>query len=270
MPPEPAPSPIGPMGWVRGLLRAAAIIVVIVPSLLLTVLGHYLVERPFFRPQRPFTPYLTILVCRSALVVMGLRYIRRGARMAARGAVVANHSSWLDIFALNAGKRIYFVSKSEVAGWPGIGILARATGTVFINRDRREARQQQEIFQQRLLAGHKLLFFPEGTSTDGSVVLPFKTTLFEAFFADGLRHEMHIQPCTVIYHPPESEDRQFYGWWGDMAFGPHLLKVLAAPKQGAVEVVYHQPVRVDDFPNRKSLAAHVEDVVRSAMPPNRR
>jgi 1-acyl-sn-glycerol-3-phosphate acyltransferase len=234
------------------------------------LVGHYLIERPFYGKRRPLTPYLTVFVCRSAFFILGMKYKKRGARMDRRGAVVANHSSWLDIFTLNAGKRIYFVSKAEVAGWPGIGTLAKATGTVFINRDRRDAKRQQEIFEDRLLAGHKLLFFPEGTSTDGMQVLPFKTTLFQAFFSEHLRHEMHIQPCTVIYRAPEGEDVRFYGWWGEMEFGPHLLKVLAAPKQGSVEVVYHAPVRVDAFPNRKSLAAHLEEVVRQGMPPERR
>lgn len=270
MPPEPAPERIPVMGWVRVFLRGLALIAVIGVCLGLMFVGHYLIERPFYGKKRPLTPYLTVFVCRSAFIILGMKYSRRGARMDQRGAVVANHSSWLDIFTLNAGKRIYFVSKAEVAGWPGIGTLAKATGTVFINRDRRDARKQQDIFEDRLLAGHKLLFFPEGTSTDGMVVLPFKTTLFQAFFSDHLRHEMHIQPCTVVYRAPEGADPRFYGWWGDMEFGPHLLKVLAAPKQGAVEVIYHEPVRVDDFPNRKSLAAHLEDAVRAGMPPERR
>ncbi len=270
MPPEPAPERIPVTGWVRVFLRGLALIAVIGVCLALMFVGHYLIERPFYGKKRPLTPYLTVFVCRSAFIILGMKYSRRGARMDQRGAVVANHSSWLDIFTLNAGKRIYFVSKAEVAGWPGIGTLAKATGTVFINRDRRDARKQQDIFEDRLLAGHKLLFFPEGTSTDGMVVLPFKTTLFQAFFSDHLRHEMHIQPCTVVYRAPEGADPRFYGWWGDMEFGPHLLKVLAAPKQGAVEVIYHEPVRVDDFPNRKSLAAHLEDAVRAGMPPERR
>jgi lyso-ornithine lipid O-acyltransferase len=94
-----------------------------------------------------------------------------------KGALVANHASWLDIFTLNACDRIYFVSKSEVAGWPGIGWLARATGTVFINRQGREAQMQKLLFEARLRAGHRLLFFPEGTSTDGQRVLDFKSTL---------------------------------------------------------------------------------------------
>ncbi|KAG1715421.1 1-acyl-sn-glycerol-3-phosphate acyltransferase [Nymphon striatum] len=237
---EPDPIIIGPAGWVRVILRGLVLGVLTFGCLAL----------------------LLLFVCRSAFLILGMRLIMRGELMKERGAVVANHSSWLDIFALNARKRIYFVSKSEVAKWPGIGWLARATGTVFINRNPREAAAQTEVFRNRLLAGHKLLFFPEGTSTDGLRVLPFKSTLFAAFFSDELRHEMHIQPVTVIYHAPQGEEDRFYGWWGDMEFGPHLLKTLAARRQGSVELVYHAPVRVDDFPNRKTLAAHVEQVVR--------
>ena len=123
---------------------------------------------------------------------------------------------------------------------------------------------QVALFEDRLQHGHRLLFFPEGTSTDGIRVLPFKPTLFAPFFSDRLVHDMHIQPVTVIYHPPEGADPRFYGWWGDMGFGEHLLKVLAQKRQGKVELVYHPPVRVDDFPNRKSLASHLETQVRSA------
>ena len=265
-PPEPAPVPIGAAGYLRAGLRGGALLTVITACLLL-LLALRLVERPIWGRRRPMTPYITVFVCRTALAILGIGYTRRGERMDQRGAVVANHSSWLDIFTLNAGKRLYFVSKAEVKGWPGIGLLAQVTGTVFINRDRREARLQQQIFEDRLLAGHKLLFFPEGTSTDGCVVLPFKSTLFQAFFAENLRHNLHVQPVTVCYSAPEGADPRFYGWWGDMTFGGHLMKVLAAPRQGRVEVIYHPPVRVDDFPNRKSLAAHCEETVRSAMPP---
>ena len=77
---------------------------------------------------------------------------------------------------------------------------------------------------------------------------------------------MRIQPVTVVYHAPDGEEARFYGWWGDMEFGTHLLKTLAAPRQGSVEVIYHPPVRVADFPDRKSLARALEDAVRSAHP----
>ncbi|MBN2907278.1 MAG: 1-acyl-sn-glycerol-3-phosphate acyltransferase [Rhodobacteraceae bacterium] len=261
----PQAPPIGPLGWVRVAWRGAALGTVTFGCLALLVLVR-LVERPLFGWHRPVTPFITQFVCRMAFVILGIRYRVRGTQMRARGAVVANHASWLDIFTLNARKRIYFVSKSEVAGWPGIGWLARATGTVFINRDRREARQHHDLFEERLTAGHKLLFFPEGTSTDGRRVLSFKTTLFAAFFSAPLRDILHVQPVTVIYTAPPGQDPRFYGWWGGMEFGPHLLKVLAAHPQGGVEVVYHPPLKVADFPDRKALARACEAAVRSAMP----
>ncbi len=249
------------LGWVRVVLRGLA-----VGSLTFGCLGLLLlvrlVERPLFGQGRPVTPYITQFVCRSAFILMGIRYRRIGAPMKGPGAVVANHSSWLDIFALNAAKRIYFVSKAEVAGWPGIGWLARATGTVFIARDRREAEAQIGVFRTRLSLGHKLLFFPEGTSTDGLQVLPFKPTLFAAFFDDALRETLSVQPVSVIYEAPGGADPRHYGWWGEMDFATHLLATLAQSPQGRVTVVYHEPVRVADFDGRKALAAHAEARVR--------
>lgn len=268
MPEEPSAERISLAGWLRVALRGLTLGMLVFGGLLILLLVR-MVERPFYGLHRPVTPHITQFVCRNAFRILQMPLRVRGTRMAEKGAVVANHASWLDIFTLNARKRVYFVSKAEVAGWPGIGWLARATGTVFIRRDRKDAKLQQQVFEERLLAGHKLLFFPEGTSTDSLQVLPFKSTLFQAFFHDHLRHEMHIQPVTVIYRAPEGEDPRFYGWWGDMDFGTHLLKTLAARRQGSVEVIYHDPVRVDDFPNRKSLAAHVEQKVRSGMPPER-
>jgi 1-acyl-sn-glycerol-3-phosphate acyltransferase len=175
--------------------------------------------------------------------------------------MVANHASWLDIFTLNALARIYFVSKAEVARWPGIGWLARATGTVFIERRASAAKAQRDVFHERLARGHRLLFFPEGTSTDGRRVLPFKSTLFDAFFDEAHREDVWIQPVTVNYRAPEGADPRYYGWWGDMDFGSHFAMVLAARRQGSVEVVFHDPVRVDDFDDRKALARHLEEVV---------
>ena len=232
---------------------------------LLLLLLVRLLERPVFGQQRPVTPYITQFVCRSAFLILGIKHQTVGEIMIERGAVVANHVSWLDIFALNAAKRIYFVAKSEVAGWPGIGWLARSTGTVFIRRTVQDAAVQKEIFKGRLMDGHKLLFFPEGTSTDGLRVLPFKSTLFAAFFEDGLREVLWIQPVSVAYTAPDREDPRFYGWWGTSAFGPHLLKTLAAQSHGKVQVIYHAPLRVADFTDRKTLALAAEEVVREAV-----
>lgn len=256
-------------GWARAVCRGIPIAMLVFGGLAVLLVLR-MAEAPLHGVRRPWTPHVTVFVCRHALLLMGLRPIVRGHRMKRDGAVVANHSSWLDIFALNAHDRVYFVSKSEVAAWPGIGWLARATGTVFINRDRREAGVQREIFEQRLGVGHKLLFFPEGTSTDGQRVLPFKPTLFAAFFSDRLRDKMWVQPVSVVYQAPDGTDPRFYGWWGDMEFGPHLVAVLAQSPQGRVEVIWHEPIKVSDYPDRKALAKATEESVAVAHASARR
>lgn len=262
---RPAPPAIGAGGWLRVVLRGAALGLTTYGGLLLLLLLR-LIERPLFGQNRPWTPRITRTVCRLALCEMGIGLQVRGQPMSGPGALVANHSGWMDIFALNAATCLYFVSKAEVASWPGIGWLARATGTVFITRKSTEARAQQQLFEDRLTHGHKLLFFPEGTSSDGRRVLPFKSTLFAAFFTPALRDSLSVQPVSVVWHAPEGQDPRFYGWWGDMDFAPHLLKLLAARHQGRVEVVFHPPLRVADFTDRKALTTAAEAAVRAAHP----
>lgn len=252
------------LDYLRVIRRGLPLGLLVFGGLLLLLLLR-LIERPIFGMQRPITPHITQFVCRNAFRILGIRFATNGEPMRQKGAVVANHAGWLDIFSLNARKRVYFVSKSEVASWPGIGWLARATGTVFINRDRKEAQNQIEVFRTRLMAGHKLLFFPEGTSSDSQRVLPFKSTLFAAFFTPELRDFMWVQPVTLRYFAPETRDPRFYGWWGDMDFAPHLLQTLATKRQGQVELVYHDPVKVSDFKGRKELAAYCEAAVREGL-----
>ena len=237
---------IGPLGALMILWRLPLLVLVVFGGLLVH-LTLRLAERPLAGLRRPVTPYVTQAVCKAALAVLGLRLVVRGEPMRGRGAVVANHVSWLDIFALNAPQRVCFVSKSEVARWPGIGWLARATGTVFIRRDARDARLQKEIFEARLRIGQHLCFFPEGTNSDGVRLLPFKPTLFAAFFAQGLSEILQVQPVSLVYHAPGGRDPRFYSWWGALGFGAHLLRVVAQPRQGRVEVVFHAPVAVSDF-----------------------
>lgn len=262
---HPTPVSVGPLGWVLMLLRGVVLATVVLVGLVI-LLAIRLIERPLYGQGRPVTPHITQIVCIIAFWIMGLRRAVVGTPMRHRGAVVANHTSWLDIFSLNAAQRIYFVSKSEVASWPGIGWLAKATGTLFIERNPKHARKQTEVFQQRLLDNHRLLFFPEGTSTDGLQVLPFKTTLFQSFFAPELRDVIWVQPVTVLYTAPDGTDPRFYGWWGDMSFGGHLLRTLASLRQGQVTTIYHNPLAVADFENRKALAQACEAQVRAAHP----
>ncbi len=147
--------------WLRILWRGGLVGGLVYAGLAVLLVVR-LVERPLFGMARPWTPQITRVVCRGAIWLLGLGYSVTGRPMRQRGAIVANHSSWLDIFVLNACQSIYFVAKSEVEHWAAIGWLARATGTVFIARKSREAKAQQAVFEERLRAGHKLLFFPGG------------------------------------------------------------------------------------------------------------
>lgn len=259
--PEMKPEPLSVLGWFRVILRGVPLVLVLLTGLAVHGLIR-LIERPFFGQNRPISPNITQIVCRLGLIILGLNLRIHGEAMNMPGAVVANHSSWLDIFVLNARKRIYFVAKAEVRDWPAIGWLARTTGTVFIKRDRREAKRHIETFQKRLSFGHRLLFFPEGTSTDSQRVLSFKTTLFAPFLNEEIRKNAHIQPVTVVYHAPKGRDPRFYGFWGDMELASHLLQVLGAPKNGSVDVVYSPPVNMLDWTDRKQLALELEETVR--------
>lgn len=261
---EPEPRRLRVLDWARVIWRGAPLLLLLgICFPLLLILRAP--ERAIWGMARPVTPYITQFVCIWACRLVGLRRVVRGTPMTTPGAYVSNHVTWLDIFVLNAAKRIYFVAKADVRGWPGIGWLARGTGTVFIRRDRAEAAAQARLFEDRLRAGHQLLFFPEGTSTDGAQVLAFKTTLFAAFFADRLREDMWVQPVTLRYGAPPGAHPQHYGWWGTMDFGGNLLQILGTPGLGRVEVIYHAPLRVAEIAGRKILAKEAEEAVRAGL-----
>lgn len=220
-------------------------------------------ERLVYKTHRPLTAWLPVIACRLSLPVLGLRPQVTGSLAHQTAAVVANHSSWLDIFVLNSLGPLYFVSKSEVASWPGIGWLARAAGTVFIARNRNQAAAQRDVLSARFAAGDRLLFFPEGTSSDGQRVLPFKSTLFAALFDPGLSRA-YVQPVSLFYHPRRGTDPRALGWWGDMEFGSHFFQVLAFGTGARVTVTCHDPVATTDALSRKDLAQKCEVLVKAS------
>ena len=200
------------------------------------------------------------------LWLTGLRLRVHGTPVGA-GALVANHSSWIDILALRSVRLIYFVSKAEVANWPGVGFITRITGTVFIERKRSQAKAQEAILRERIAADQLLCFFPEGTSTDGLRVLPFKSSLFSAFFTDGQGTDLAIQPVTVRYHPAERGGLPYnvYGWWGSMGFEAHIWDILTHSFGGTVEVIFHPATSASSFVDRKRLAEHCQRLVAHGM-----
>lgn len=202
---------------------------------------------------------------RFGLWVCGLTLKTSGTPMEQGGAIVANHSSWIDIFTMLAADKVHFVAKAEVSRWPVIGILSRQIDPVYIDRRRTAAKEHLQQLQDRLLRGDRLCFFPEGTSTDGLQVIPFKSTLFNTFLTPEIHQTVWVQPVSVIYHPPVGLPRAFYGWWGDMAMGSHLKSVFGLSFGGVVETVFHPPLRAADFADRKALSSACEAAVRAGF-----
>ncbi|MFN4058656.1 MAG: lysophospholipid acyltransferase family protein [Roseinatronobacter sp.] len=259
---DPPPPRFTLLGRGIGLLRGLALLVLLVLGLCALVLARG-AEIMLRAQSRPLAGRVVQYVCRMALRVLGLRLRVQGQALRGRGAIVANHCSWLDILVLNACAPVFFVAKAEVGRWPGIGTLARLAGTVFIARVPAQAAQQKALFESRLRAGHRLLFFPEGTSSDGLRVLPFKSTLFAAFFTPELRPLLHIQPTALRYTAPLSQDARFYGWWGGMEFGGHFTQILCQPRQGRVDVAFGAAVALNAAQDRKTLASACENSVRA-------
>lgn len=261
---SPPPQPeIGPAGWLRIAVRGTAIISVLLTGVLALLLLR-LPEWAIHKDKRPWTGNLVRLVCRICVTILGIKWQRIGTPATGAGAAVANHVSWLDIFTLNAAMPVFFVSKAEVRSWPGINILTAVTKTHFVKRDPRLAVEQAAEFSARTRSGHRLLFFPEGTSTDGLRVLPFKPTLFQAFLHPDLPDGLTVQPVTIAYEAPAGRDKRFYGWWADIPLGPSLLAVLAQKPQGRVTITLHDPIAVAGH-DRKTLCAACEQKIREGL-----
>ncbi|MEM6624735.1 MAG: lysophospholipid acyltransferase family protein [Pseudomonadota bacterium] len=261
----PVLSPPPTIGKVVGGIRVACLLLATALAVGLFLAGRAL--RAVLGRWVTFHFGVAWIWARMCLRLAGMRLTVVGQPVAS-GALVANHSSWLDILALRAVKLIYFVSKAEVADWPGVGFITRITGTVFIERRRSQVKAQEAVLRERIAADQLLCFFPEGTSTDGLRVLPFKSSLFSAFFQDGQGTDLPIQPVTVRYtvsDGPIELPASFYGWWGNMGFESHIWDVVTRSFGGRVEVIFHPPVRAADFPDRKRLAEHCQAAVADGM-----
>lgn len=180
---------------------------------------------------------------------------------------ISNHISYLDIFALG-GIRAYFIAKSEVANWPVLGPLARFQNTLFIERAPGKARQQLSIMQDHLGSGSSLILFPEGTSTNGVHVEPFKSSLFEAANLPNSA-PVPIQAITVAYTRQAGRKmnqamRDHYAWYAKMPFGSHFRALFVLQKV-EVNVHFHPVCYLHEFESRKQCSMHCEQLVSSKL-----
>lgn len=251
---------------VRGGLRIAVMLVGTLIAFVLFSLGR-LLRRRLGLPVT-FHYFVARIWSRFCLALFALKPVIVGKPIRRGGIVVANHVSWSDILALRCVTRINFVSKAEVRDWPAVGYVAEICETVFIERRRSEAKRQQADLLARIRADELLCIFPEGTSTDGMRVLPFKSTLMSVLFIEGVHEEAYVQPVTLNYRPDPALGlpENFYGWWGTMPFESHIWSIAARSRRGRVEVVFHPPLKASDYDDRKVLTAECEAAVKSAMP----
>lgn len=207
--------------------------------------------------------------------IVGLRVVVRGLQNAERPhLVISNHISYFDIVGLGSLVAGDFVAKADIAKWPIFGVMAKAGRSVFIERRPSATTGARDQIQDRLDAGDTLIMFPESTSGDGNYVKPFKSALFTVATRQvtdslGRSRSIAVQPVSLAYTrlnglPLGVGWRPYVAWYGDMELGPHLWH---AAKLGTltVEVTFHPPVTLADFPNRKALAAHCDHVVRTEM-----
>jgi 1-acyl-sn-glycerol-3-phosphate acyltransferase len=141
----------------------------------------------------------------------------------ARGLVVANHLSYLDVIIISAAMPCFFVAKMEIDGWPYFGKAARTGGTIFVDRSSLEsAMSVAEQISERLKLRVPVLLFPEGTSTDGAEVLRFHSRLIDPATTAGAP----ITTAALRYLIEDGTEERELCWYGDESFTTHLWKVL--------------------------------------------
>ncbi|KAA2212412.1 lysophospholipid acyltransferase family protein [Teichococcus oryzae] len=241
----------------RPLLRATTRLIAVIAWTLLCIPVQFVL---LLLPGRGRT-VLPRLYHRVLCRLIGLRVRVVGEASHARPALfVSNHASWLDILVLGGVLEAAFVSKAEVGQWPLIRTVARLGQTVFVSRSRGRTSQEAQAMRQRLEEGGSLILFPEGTSNDGTRVLPFRSAFLG--LADAAAA---VQPVSVAYDglgglPARRCDRPLFAWYGDMEIGSHFWQLARLPG-GSVTVLLHEPVAPGAFANRKDLTSAVERTV---------
>ncbi len=208
----------------------------------------------------PASMVLPALFHRLFCRVLGLQVEVRGVPVASPHVVfISNHLSHLDVPVIGSVLRACFVAKDDIRDWPLFGLLARLQHTVFVSRNPRRVAEVAAALTTALAAGHRLVLFPEGTTSDGSTVLPFKTSVFAVLADPALRHVV-LQPMTIELLAVDGKaiadggDRDRYAYHGDMQLLPHLLAFMRV--SGArLRLTLHAPLPdAADLP-RKALAA---------------
>lgn len=235
---------IATLVWLRRAGRLAALV---------AVLGSGALEigcRLFFAPPEDRAQLRATwlrAICRRLLRVFGIRASYE-EMPPTEGLLVCNHLSYLDIIVLAAHQPMTFVSKREVRDWPGIGWLTRCAGTLYIDREQKaDVLRVGAQLTSAIGQGVVVCIFPEGTSSDGSAVLPFRPSLLQPAVNRG----WPVTPAHLSYGLADGSVEEEVCYWRDMSFGPHLLNLLGK-KEITARVAYGSPML--PLCDRKELA----------------
>lgn len=228
------------------LLAIASIILILAIAWLLRIPARLLGTRAAVRlRERQMRAW-----ARAVLRVMGVRVEAGGHPPPRPFLLVSNHLSYLDVLVLWSLTPCSFLAKAEVARWPLLGPLTHCAGTLYINRERRaDVRPAIEAVRARLALGEGVVFFPEGTSSPGAAVLPFRSSLFAA--AAAAPAGVHVAAISYDTEDPGRPAHQHVAWWGEMEFPAHFWTLLKMPRLRARVRFGEQPVAGSD---RKALA----------------
>lgn len=196
---------------------------------------------------------------------LGITVDAAGPVPPAGALVVANHQGYADVVTIGGLFPTVFAARHDMRRWPMFGMLASAGGTVFINREvkRAGARGVRQV-SFALGGGGTVVAFPEGTSTDGRGLLPFRTGIFQA----AVEAAAPVVPAAIVYlalgdEPIDDESRSVVGWFQGEPFLGHLLRLAAAPQVRA-EVRFGAPIP-PPHRDRRALAAAAEAAVRELL-----
>jgi 1-acyl-sn-glycerol-3-phosphate acyltransferase len=202
---------------------------------------------------------LPVLYHRMVCFILGIRVRVHGKRSDVTPTLfVCNHVSYLDVEVLGSLVPGSFVAKAEVATWPFYKTLAKAQRTIFVERTSSKTSASRDEMVKRLDTGDNLLLFPEGTSSDGTRVLPFRTALFGVAQLRRDGKPIVVQPVAISYTrldgiPLGRYWRPLFAWFGDFDFVPHLWQMVCLGEAETV-VTFFPPVDIDQFGDRKKLA----------------
>ncbi len=180
---------------------------------------------------------------------------------------ISNHISDLDIPVIGSILRASFVAKAEVASWPVLGFLAKVQQTAFISRSSRDAVKVKNALDAMLSEGKSLILFPEGTSSGGETVMPFKSSLFSLVLQERPNAApLHIQPFTLQVIETNGRkaltqaDRDYYAYYGDIKLIPHLGGFIRG-SGATIRLTFHPPLTLKGSESRKDLAALTHQAV---------